>query len=235
MASQRRLRRLGRHIATFATPVAAQLSTESSSWADALRAASHELTSPTAALPHTLRRFEEIDDTPTKQRHVDVLASEEELEQLATNGFLVRPGLLSAGGIRQLGAALSELAEADGVELQARGGDSTAPIPSNVFGAWGPRWLMERHPAFLELAYWQPLLSVVRSMLGPLVRVRHSQARVSWASDQTAGLRNDAPWHHHIVRVPKPLPPFWSYPHRFDTLIYLDALDGHNGGLSVVP
>ena len=85
---------------------------------------------------------------------------------------------------------------------------------ASVFGGWGPRWLMERHPAFLELAYWQPVVSVVRAMLGPMIRVRHCQARVSWPSPHEHS--NDSPWHHHIQRVPKPLPPFWSYPHRFD-------------------
>ena len=198
--------------------------------ADELRARAVALTSSTAQLPHTSRHFEEIGDTPTKHKHLDVLASEEEIEQLIHRGFLVRPGLVSVAGIDRLRAALAELATQDRVELD----HATERIPSNVFGAWGPRWLMERHPVFLELAYWQPLLSVVRAMLGPMVRVRHSQARVSWPSDQTA-VRNDSPWHHHIVRVPRPLPPFWAYPHRFDTLIYLDALDETTGGLRLVP
>ena len=79
-----------------------------------------------------------------------------------------------------------------------------------VFGAWGPRWLMERHDTFLELAFWQPVLSVVRAMLGPHVRVRHCQARVSWPSAQKeAEQRNSSPWHHHMRKVPKPLPPWW--------------------------
>lgn len=197
--------------------------------ADELRARAEALTSPSAELSRTSRHFEEIDDTPTKHKRLDVLASEEELTQLIDHGFLVRPGLVSAAGIDRLGTALAEIAAEDNVKLGL-----TQRVPSNVFGGWGPRWLMERHPVFLELAYWQPLNSVVRAMLGPMVRVRHSQARVSWPSDQTA-LRNDAPWHHHIVRVPKPLPPFWAYPHRFDTLIYLDALDANNGGLALVP
>ena len=33
----------------------------------------------------------------------------------------------------------------------------------------------------------------------------------------------------------RPLPPFWSYPHRFDCLIYLDELDERSGGLAIVP
>jgi hypothetical protein len=230
-AAGRRLARLRRHIVAHPAAAASLPVDADRAMADELRARAVTLTSPSAVLPHTPLDFEEIDDTPTKHKHLDVLASEEELEQLAARGFLVRPGLLSAAGIERLGAALAELAAHDNVEL---GTTQRASIPSSVFGAWGPRWLMERHPAFIELWYWQPLLSVVRAMLGPMVRVRHCQARVSWPSDQTT-LRNDAPWHHHVVRVPKPLPPFWAYPHRFDTLIYLDPLDADNGELALVP
>lgn len=228
LAARRRLRQLRRNIAP-STAFVARLAPIDWTLAVEIRARAVTLTSSSAVLAHSLRHFQEIDDSPTKHKSIDVLASEEELEQLTTRGFLVRPGLVSTAGLERLGAALAEIAAADNVEI-----GSAQHIQNNVFGAWGPRWLMERHETFLELAYWQPLLSVVRAMLGPMVRVRHSQARVSWPANQTV-LRNDAPWHHHIVRVPKPLPPFWAYPHRFDTLIYLDALDANNGGLALVP
>jgi hypothetical protein len=194
-----------------------------------------DLTSDVMSTSHHHRHFDEIDDSASSTSvDLDVHASESELEQFERQGFLVRPGLLSSLEIERLGTALAEVAAAyEGVM------DYTAGIfdQNTVFGGWGPRWLMHRHETFLQLAFWEPVLSIVRAMLGPRVRVRHCQSRVSWPSAQAVvgETSNDSSWHHHMRHVPKPLPPFWSYPHRVDCLIYIDELNEQTGGLYVVP
>ena len=194
-----------------------------------------DLTSDTgsSATKHCNRYFDEIDDTIGTSVDLDVHASSAELGLFERQGFLVRPGLLSAAGIERFGAALAEVAANEGVANYEAG----VFAQDKVFGGWGPRWLMHRHETFLQLAYWEPVLSVVRAMLGPRVRVRHCQSRVTWPSAQAVSgeTNNDSSWHHHMRHVPKPLPPFWSYPHRVDCLIYLDELNAQTGGLYVVP
>ena len=99
---------------------------------------------------------------------VDVAASPSELKQLVDQGYLVRPGLLGREGLARLRGGLDAL---ETVERPIRS-------PSASFGGWFPRWLMEKDSRFLDLLYCQPLLSVARAVLGPQVRVKHSQGRV---------------------------------------------------------
>ena len=177
--SRRRLAALGAHLAPCAQqPQSAADPPPAASWADELRSRAGRLAEPSArgAAPLATRRFDEIDDNRPSAFDLPVHASEAELEQLVQTGFLLRPGLLSAAAIGHLGGALAEMARDDGIELRPG-------VAEGVFGGWGPRWLMERHPAFLELAYFQPIVSVVRAMLGPIVRVRHAQVSLlplSW-------------------------------------------------------
>ena len=150
--SRRRLAALGAHLAPCAQPQ--QLPSPAAdpppamSWADELRSRAARLAEPSArgAAPLAMRRFDEIDDNTPSAFDLPVHASEAELEQLVQTGFLLRPGLLSAAAIAHLGGALAEMARDDGIELRPG-------VAEGVFGGWGPRWLMERHPAFLELAY----------------------------------------------------------------------------------
>ena len=51
------------------------------------------------------------------------------------------------------------------------------------FGGWFPRYLMDKHPTFLELIDFQPTLSVARAVLGPFVRIRQLGGRVSYPGD----------------------------------------------------
>ena len=97
-------------------------------------------------------------------RSVDVMASEEEIEQLATQGYLVREHLFPREELQRLRSAL------DAVE-------AAEVTPDNIgrgenFGGWFPRHLMDKHATFLELVRFAPTLSVARAVLGPYVRVR---------------------------------------------------------------
>ena len=91
---------------------------------------------------------------------------------------------------------------------------------------------MDKDKVFLELLKFQPVLSIARAMMGPLVRLRGLSARISYPGD---GRRQQTPWHQHLRVVPNPLPPWFSRPHCIDALIYLDDLNADTGPVAVVP
>lgn len=157
-------------------------------------------------------------------------ATEAEVRQLAEDGFMIRPGLIGPEGIARLGAALDTIMAQDQAETKDSW-EASMMGGRKTFGGYFPRWIFERDERFLDLLFFQPTLTVARAMLGPRVRVRHSQARVSWPEKEG----NETSWHHHMRSIPDPLPPFWSYPNRLDCLIYLDPLDEETGELLLMP
>ena len=85
-------------------------SSSSASRADQLRKRAKSLTSSGALSQDTTTlRFDEIDDTRPTVVSLGVHATAAELKHFAAQGYLVRPGLLSAAGIARLGAALGKL------------------------------------------------------------------------------------------------------------------------------
>lgn len=160
-----------------------------------------------------------------KERSFTVLATPQEVEQLAEQGYLLREALFRGEALARLRNALDEVEAAEVEE------GSAAISRSGQFGGWFPRYLMDKHPAFLELIDCEPLLSVARAVLGPFVRIRQLGGRVSYPGEPN----QETHWHLHRRTIPKPLPAFFSFPHTIDCLIYLDELNEANGTLAIVP
>ena len=156
-------------------------------------------------------------------RSVDVLASKDEIEQLATQGYLVRERLFPREELQRLRDALDTV-EADEVRPENIGRGEN-------FGGWFPRHLMDKHPTFLELVQFAPTLSVARALLGPYVRVRQLGGRVSYPNEPN----QQTHWHIHRRHTAPPLPAFYAFPHTIDCLIYLDDTDDANGPLAILP
>jgi ectoine hydroxylase-related dioxygenase (phytanoyl-CoA dioxygenase family) len=164
-------------------------------------------------------------ESEDKERSFKVLATPQEIEQLAEQGHLIREALFRGEQLERLRNALDEV---EAAEVTA---GSSVISRSGRFGGWFPRYLMDKHAAFLELLDFQPMLSVARAVLGPFVRIRNVGGRVSYPGEPN----QETHWHLHRRTVPKPLPAFFSFPHTVDCLIYLDELNDANGTLAIVP
>ena len=112
-------------------------------------------------VPYRIRNH----DLQDPARPVEVLAAPEEIRRLAADGYLVRPDTLAPEQSARLRAALDRVAAA---ELGATARLSTA----SRFGGLFLRHLADKDEAFLELLRFQPVLSVVRAVLGPQVQLR---------------------------------------------------------------
>jgi ectoine hydroxylase-related dioxygenase (phytanoyl-CoA dioxygenase family) len=153
---------------------------------------------------------------------VEVHASSDEVQRLEEEGFVVRERLLPP-------ALLYELSEAaDSIEAQEL---QTREVGQGSFGGLFTRNIVDRHPAFLKLLDYEPLLSVARLTLGPQVQLHGSVLRVSYPDLPGQGVE----WHFHQRVVPDPLPSFFFRPVVLDNLIYLDDLTLEAGPLAVLP
>lgn len=165
-------------------------------------------------------------DLADSRRSVTVLASRDEIQGFARHGYLVRDGVFERQQVERLRDALAEVIEAE---------QGASPPPSDPgqrrYGGLYLQRLMDKHRAFVALVTCQPIVSVVRAVLGPQVLLRGVSARVTFP-DQP---RQETHWHFHQRVVPDPLPPFFSAPQTVEALIYLDDVDDANGPLCVVP
>lgn len=165
-------------------------------------------------------------DAETGQHwNLDVHATPEELHTFAEIGYLVREGLFQGDSLKKLRDALDSLEEREAEKRDAAMAGKRG---------WGfiPRHLMDKDETFLQLLKFQPILSIARAMMGPLVRLRGLSARISYPGDNR---EHQTPWHQHMRVVSKPLPPWFSHPHCIDCLIYLDDLNEQTGAVAVVP
>lgn len=165
-------------------------------------------------------------DMADSHRSVNVLASPHEIECFARDGFLVRERMIERPQREQMSAALDEVVES---ECGRSSADSSRT--SRRYGGLYVAQLMEKHRTFIELVRCQPLVSVVRAVLGPQVQFRGVSARVTYPDEPN----QETHWHFHQRLVPDPLPPFFSAPQTIEALIYLDDVDDANGPLCVVP
>jgi hypothetical protein len=103
---------------------------------------------------HTYRvRSPELHQSP---RVVDVQASREEMRRLEADGYLVRERLIPPALLDELRAA------ADAIEAQEL---RTRQAGQGDFGGLFTRNIVDRHPTFLKLLNYAPLLSVARSQM----------------------------------------------------------------------
>ena len=169
------------------------------------------------------RTYTILNDQPAKSRRtIDIDATEEQLDHLAAEGYLVRPRLIPPALLDRLRAAADEV-EAEHLPK--------ANVSHASFGGLFVRNLIDRHRTFQELIEFAPLVSVARAMLGPQVQVHASVLRVSYPDKPEQAVE----WHIHQSVVPKPKPPFFRRPEVIDNLIYLDELTPESAPLVVMP
>lgn len=163
---------------------------------------------------------------PAETREVTVHATPEEIETLDREGYLVRDGLLAGKWLADLCAVIDRLADAEWAAIRPPG-EQLKPR------TWGAilRHLVDKDEIFHELIRHPPLLSVARAMMGPLVRVRGTHARITFAGEEP----QDIPWHQHLRVITDPKPPWFAVPHAMDCLIYLDELTDETGTLAIIP
>jgi hypothetical protein len=157
------------------------------------------------------------------ERVFSVYASPDEIRSLVEEGFLVRPKLINASDVKRLRAALSYVLNSE----EQRGRDPR----DGCFGSPYLRHLLDKHEAFLRLFKLKQTLSIARAVLGPQVRFDEITARVTNLRESSPS----TPWHIHLRVVPDPIPPFFSYPHAVECLLYLDDVDAEAGPLCVLP
>jgi ectoine hydroxylase-related dioxygenase (phytanoyl-CoA dioxygenase family) len=174
--------------------------------------------------PHVLR-YQVLDPNRGNPVHeISVDATPDEIESLVEEGYFVRSDWFTQDQIAAMRRALDRIA--------AEEGDRSAVDPSsNCGGARYLRFLMDKDPAFLNLLYFEPALSVAQAVLGPLIRFDQVDGRY-WVPDAK---RQHVGWHIHLRGVSVPMPPFFSYPHAVHMLLYLDDVDERNGPLCVLP
>ena len=158
-----------------------------------------------------------------KQRTVEVYATPEEIQQLATEGYLLRERLFQGEELEKLREAL-DFVEAKEVKPEHIGRERR-------FGGAFPRHLMDKHPTFLQLIKFQPTLSVARAVLGPYVNIRQLGARISYPDEPN----QETHWHIHRRIVANPVTAFYVYPHTIDCLIYLDEINDATGPICILP
>jgi ectoine hydroxylase-related dioxygenase (phytanoyl-CoA dioxygenase family) len=147
------------------------------------------------------------------------------IDHLVSEGYVAQEGIIPEPLLSELRDALDEVAareRAERGESQMNG--------STRFGGQFIRHGFDKHTTFHKLLKFSPILSLVREAMGPSVRTRLS-ARISFPSEAY----QQTEWHVHTLPPPDPLPPFYSFPHSLDVLIYLDHVNEANGLLYVLP
>lgn len=155
---------------------------------------------------------------------IEVHATEAEVDRLATDGFLVRPGLFRGEVLERLGRAVDEM------EARERAADRAWLIGERRYAGIFLTELLDKDPVFLQFARTPALLSVARAVLGPRVMVV-----VNCRITMPGAARQETHWHFHQRINMDPAPPFFAPHHVIDCLVYLDDLDTNSGPLCVVP
>jgi ectoine hydroxylase-related dioxygenase (phytanoyl-CoA dioxygenase family) len=181
---------------------------------------------PSVAASYVLDFRVRSSDLADSRRSVNVLAAPEEIERFARDGYLVREGTFQGPDVEEMRAALDEV-----VESEPDDSPTDVTSTSRRYGGRYVSQLMEKHRTFLELVRCQPIVSVVRAVLGPQVQIRGVSARITYPDEPN----QETHWHFHQRLVPEPLPPFFSLPQTLEALIYLDDVGEANGPLCVVP
>jgi ectoine hydroxylase-related dioxygenase (phytanoyl-CoA dioxygenase family) len=155
------------------------------------------------------------------ERDVPVLATPAQLDALTREGYVIVPGFVDDDLIGRMRAALDRIA----AEEMAR------PDGEWVEGAgFYVRHLLDKDEVFLELVRREPALSLARAALGPQVWYG-AEGRIAFENQPERRIS----WHIHHRVIPDPMPPWFSYPHAVDGILYLDDITEREGGLCVLP
>jgi hypothetical protein len=174
----------------------------------------------------TTREYTILNHRPADEtrRTIQVEATEEQLSQLTSEGYLIRPALIPPDLLDRLRTAANDL---EAIYLPK----DKSSLSSASFGGLFVRNIIDLHPTFQELIHFAPLTSLARAVLGPQIQVHGSVLRVSYPEKPEQAVE----WHFHQRVVPEPKPPFFSRPEVIDHLIYLDDLTPETGPLVVLP
>ena len=156
-------------------------------------------------------------------RVIEVQATPEQLKSFEENGFLVLERVLTPEHLEELRNALMEVADRENPP-------SKKNSYSREYGGIYVRGLLDKHPAFLSLVNFQPVINIARAMMGPRVQVRSFSGRITYPD-----VPAETKWHIDNRSWIEPMPPFYVYPNALNCIYYLDDLTPETGGLGVVP
>lgn len=160
-------------------------------------------------------------------REIEVHATKEEISHLAEVGYMIKERLFTGDALKTLRDAMDHM-ETREMEKEQFNGDGKSTVKN--YGGYYYRYLMDKEQAFLDLLHYQPLLSIARALMGPMIKMDVA-ARITYPSSEN----QETEWHQHRRYIPKPLPPWFIRPHALDVLIYLDDVNEANGPLCVLP
>ncbi len=159
------------------------------------------------------------DDT---QRCVQVPLSEEQIDALDRDGYVVLPEHIDADRHAQLLAGVERIRQrVDNNEIQ----DFEA-------GSQFYRDLMIHDEIFESFLEDELLIGAARTMLGPFVRLRGMTCRDNRID---TGGNEGFGWHAHQRVYSDPAPRWSAPPQALDCLHYLDGLNKETGAVAVIP
>ena len=148
--------------------------------------------------------------------------SEQQLDQLDRDGYVVLPSVFDAQHINEMCLAIEEM------RIAVDAGLKKNYNPGDVFY----RDIMMHCPIFESFLQHELFVGAARAMLGPLVRLRGMTCRDT--RTDTGGNQGFG-WHIHQRAACDPLPRWFSPPQGLDCLLYLDGLDAGQGCLACIP
>lgn len=157
------------------------------------------------------------------KRRFLVHASSTEIGLLVKKGYIIRRQLFRVHEIEQFRRALSRVEKKE----HSRGNRQV----NTCFNSAYLRHLLNKDKLFFKLFELKQTLSIARAVLGPQVKFDEITARITDLAVNSAS----TPWHIHLRVVPDPLPPFFSYPHAIECLLYLDDVTTDAGPICVIP
>lgn len=182
---------------------------------------------PDSAKRHTIS-YEILNMRPDEPpREIEVHATREEINRLADEGYMIRERMFTGESLELLREGMDRL-EAKEMKRSQYNGDGKSSV--RKYGGFYFRYLMDKDQAFLDLLKHQPLLSIARALMGPMITM-NAGARITYPGPEN----QETEWHQHRRYIPKPLPPWFMRPHALDVLIYLDDVNEANGPLCVLP
>jgi len=172
---------------------------------------------------HTIRYrvLNPVEGNP--EHEVTVLATAAEIDALVDDGYFVREGWFSAEQLSTFAGSLDGIADAE----------RTTPDPRVAeYGGWQYlRFLERKHPMFAALPRFEPLVTIAKAVLGPVLRLDEVVGK--YGHPKVAG--QFVPWHIHMRLIPVPAPPFFSYPHAIHVFLNIDPIDAENGQFCLLP
>jgi ectoine hydroxylase-related dioxygenase (phytanoyl-CoA dioxygenase family) len=158
-----------------------------------------------------------------------------EVDAFNKNGYSILRGLLSQSQLERFREAIDKISDEELEEHRSNPiGDFEGTYEGYTkrdFGGQFVRHVMDKDEVFFDLLTCEPLISLVKDMLGPKIRMRALTARICRPGDRGVATA----WHQHQRVQTNHSTPWFSEPHGIEACIYLDDVSPSNGPLSVIP